>query len=55
MSENERVVRRFYDCFNEGDAVGAAQQYAEHCEWDAPAFSACAVREMKCSLSASDG
>jgi steroid delta-isomerase-like uncharacterized protein len=46
MSENERVVRRFYDCFNEGDAVGAAEQYAEHCVWDAPAFSAvCRTRD----------
>ena len=40
MSDNERVVRRFYDRFNEGDVVAAAAQYAEHCEWDAPAFSA---------------
>jgi len=40
MSENEGVVRRFYDLFNDGDVAGAAQQYAEQCEWDFPAFAA---------------
>ena len=46
MSENERVARRFYDLFNEGDVVGAARQYAEQCEWDFPAFAAaCHTRQ----------
>jgi len=40
MTQNETVVRRFYDRFNDGDVIGAAQQYAEQCEWDFPAFSA---------------
>jgi steroid delta-isomerase-like uncharacterized protein len=38
MSENESVVRRFYDLFNSGQLEGAAGQYAEECEWDFPAF-----------------
>ena len=38
MDENERIVREFYDRFNAGDVTGAADQYAEECEWDFPAF-----------------
>jgi steroid delta-isomerase-like uncharacterized protein len=46
MEENERVVRRFYDCFNAGDVIAAAEQYAEDCEWDFPAFDdACHSRQ----------
>lgn len=46
MNENEVVVRRFYDRFNDGDNVGAARQYAEQCEWDFPAFDAqCHTRQ----------
>jgi ketosteroid isomerase-like protein len=46
MSENERVVRRFYDRFDGGDVSGAAQQYAEQCEGDFPAFGArCHTRQ----------
>jgi len=37
--QNERVVRDFYDRFNAGDVEGAADAYAEECEWDFPAFS----------------
>jgi steroid delta-isomerase-like uncharacterized protein len=46
MAENESVVRRFYDRFNDGDVVAAAQQYAEQCEWDFPAFGTkCRTRQ----------
>lgn len=46
MSENEAVVRRFYDRFNNGDAIGAAEQYAKECDWDFPAFGVrCATRQ----------
>jgi SnoaL-like domain len=39
VNEDERAVREFYDRFNAGDVEGAADQYAEECEWDFPAFS----------------
>ena len=46
MTANERIVRRFYDRFNAGDVDGAADQYAEACEWDFPAFrTACRTRD----------
>src|SRR6478752_3552965 len=48
MSENEGVVRRFYDLFNDGDVAGAAQQYAEQCEWDFPAFAATCRTRNEC-------
>ena len=45
MEQNEQVVRDFYDRFNAGDVEGAANQYAEECEWDFPAFnSVCHTR-----------
>jgi steroid delta-isomerase-like uncharacterized protein len=45
VSENERIVRRFYDSFNAGDVELAAEQYAEECEWAFPAFgSVCHTR-----------
>jgi steroid delta-isomerase-like uncharacterized protein len=45
MDDSERTVREFYDRFNDGDVVGAADQYAEICEWDFPAFgSVCRSR-----------
>ena len=46
MTATERVVRQFYDLFNAGDIAGAAEQYAEECEWDFPAFGAvCRTRQ----------
>jgi steroid delta-isomerase-like uncharacterized protein len=46
MTANERIVRRFYDLFNAGDVDSAAEQYAEECEWDFPAFGAvCRTRD----------
>jgi ketosteroid isomerase-like protein len=46
VDENERIVREFYDRFNAGDVQGAAEQYAEECEWDFPAFdSVCRTRD----------
>ena len=39
MDQNERVVRDFYDRFNAGDVEGAADAYAQKCEWDFPAFN----------------
>jgi steroid delta-isomerase-like uncharacterized protein len=40
MTDNELVVRRFYELFNAGDVEGAARTYASECEWDFPAFGA---------------
>src|SRR4051794_16966777 len=35
-----------YDRFNAGDVDGAAEQYAEDCEWDFPAFgTVCRTRQ----------
>jgi ketosteroid isomerase-like protein len=46
MTASERIVRHFYDPFNAGDVDGAAEQYAEDCEWDFPAFGAvCRTRQ----------
>jgi ketosteroid isomerase-like protein len=46
MTASERIVRRFYDRFNAGDVDGAAEQYAEDCEWDFPAFgTVCRTRQ----------
>jgi steroid delta-isomerase-like uncharacterized protein len=46
VSDSAEVVRRFYELFNAGDVVGAAEQYAERCLWDAPAYSAaCRTRQ----------
>src|SRR3954466_11960429 len=46
MTASERIVREFYDRFNAGDVDGAAEQYAEDCEWDFPAFgTVCRTRQ----------
>jgi steroid delta-isomerase-like uncharacterized protein len=46
VEESERIVRGFYDRFNAGDLQGAAEVYAEECEWDFPAFgSTCRTRQ----------
>jgi ketosteroid isomerase-like protein len=52
MTASERIVRRFYDRFNAGDVDGAAEQYAEDCEWDFPAFGAmCRTRQQVLDVS----
>jgi steroid delta-isomerase-like uncharacterized protein len=46
VHDNGRIVRDFYDRFNAGDVDGAADQYAEDCEWAFPAFaSVCRSRQ----------
>jgi ketosteroid isomerase-like protein len=55
MTDNELVVRRFYELFNAGDVEGAAGMYAVECEWDFPPSAPCAARGGRCSRSARAG
>ena len=38
MTDEERVLREFYDAFNAGDLEGSAAQFAEECEYEFVAF-----------------
>jgi ketosteroid isomerase-like protein len=38
VTEQERVLRAFYDAFNDGDLEGSAVQFAEQCKYE---FVAC--------------
>ena len=38
MTDEERIVRDFYDAFNAGDLERSAEQFAEECEYEFVAF-----------------
>ena len=47
MSEEERVLREFYDAFNAGDLERSAAQFAEECEYEFVAFGSAATQHSR--------
>jgi steroid delta-isomerase-like uncharacterized protein len=47
MSEEERVVRDFYEAFNAGDLERSAGQFAEECEYEFVAFGSAATQHTR--------
>jgi steroid delta-isomerase-like uncharacterized protein len=47
VTEQERVLREFYDAFNAGDLERSAAQFAEECEYEFVAFGLAATARTR--------
>ena len=47
VTEQERVLREFYDAFNAGDLERSAAQFAEECEYEFVAFGSAATQRTR--------
>jgi ketosteroid isomerase-like protein len=47
VTEQERVLREFYDAFNRGDLEVSAPQFASACEYEFIAFGATATQRSR--------